>query len=197
MSSIHWGPVYKSGPFHAGLEGANGSVTDIDVTKPWTSGTNSSWQLQSDWQNGKIYSLPADAETAWYWLQEITSSVDQPLLVNITSGDGVVVFLNGREQLIRLNPNRGEVATDVLLIHLKEGKNQLLVKFFNNFRKAIDCSVGQHTQQILYKKRLESTKLDAGKLYPVSWKLHDPITPHQTLLLPNLSLEIISDIIKK
>jgi alpha-L-fucosidase len=189
-SAIHWGTVYKTGPFWSGLEGANGNVTDIDVNKPWTTDANSSWQIQPDWQNGKIYSMSAGPESAYYLLQEISSSGEQPLLIDVTGGDGVVVFVNGKEQLIHLNSNREEAAKDVILIHLKDGKNQLLVKFFNNFRKEINYSIGSHLRQIIYEKKLNPVKLESGKRYTVSWKLHNPVTPHQALLLPNLSLEI-------
>ena len=189
-SAVHWGLVYRAGPFWSGLEGSNGNVIDVDVSKPWTADANSSWQIQPDWQKGTTYSLPADAGSAYYILQEVTSPREQSLLVNISSGDGVVVFVNGKEQFIQMNPNRNETAQNILLIHLKEGKNQLLVKFFNNFRKEITCSIGPHPHQIVYEKKLNPVNLESKKLYAVSWKLHSPPTPHQALYLPNLSLEI-------
>jgi alpha-L-fucosidase len=190
-SSLKWSSAYVAGPFWSGLEGAPADVRNIDVRKPWPEGSGESWKLLTDWQMDKPYDFPADMESSYFLLQEIVSGKDQHLLINVTAGDGVVVFLNGTEKLIMLNSDRENTKKYVLLLNLKKGTNQLIVKFFNRFRKNIICSIGLHPTQTLYRRELEPVELSPDKIYPVSWKLHNPDTPHQQLPMANLSLEMI------
>ncbi len=78
---------------------------------------------------------------------------------------------------------------DWVLLNLKEGKNQLLVKCFNNFQKEAQMGIGNHVSQYLYVKKLAPVELRKGEYFPVNWKLSDPVTPHETLHLPNLVLK--------
>jgi alpha-L-fucosidase len=188
LASIQWENIYRLGPIETGFEGADGNIVDIKTDKPWPANTGHRWELQKDWQSGKLYSFTADAMTSYYLLQEIYSQTDQSVLAEITSGDGVIVFLNGKELLIHLNAAKEKTQHDILLLQLRKGKNQLVVKLFNNFHKEITFSLGQCAEQIMYSKKLNPVKLKASELYPVSWKLKNPITPHQHMLVPNLSL---------
>jgi alpha-L-fucosidase len=190
-STLAWGPQYLAGPFWSEFEGTQGDISNIDISKPWGGQHDSPWRLQANRKAGDPYSLPAELNTAYYVLQEITSPTDQPLLVGITSGDGVVVFVNGEEQLIHLNPNQKGSIHDVVLVRLRKGKNQLLVKFFNNFQKNIIGSFYPSVQQVFYKKTLEPVAFQTGKLYPVMMRLTNPVTPHQDMLVPNLSVEFV------
>ncbi|HEY8934931.1 MAG TPA: alpha-L-fucosidase [Cyclobacteriaceae bacterium] len=191
-ASIQWTNVYKLGPIETGFEGADGDLTNINTNNYWPANTNNKWELQSNWQSNKSYSLPADAMISYYLLQEINTKNDQLVLAEITSGDGVIVFLNGKELLIHLNAAKTATQHDVVFLPLKKGKNQLVVKLFNNFHKEITVALGQCAEQVMYSKKLKPVELKANTLYPVSWKLKNPLTPHQHMLTPNLSLTFSS-----
>jgi alpha-L-fucosidase len=68
------------------------------------------------------------------------------------------------------------------------GNNQLLIKVFNNFKKSIPFAINHSIPQNIYIKDLDPLMLEVNKLYPVSLKLHNPASPHQTLKLPNLEV---------
>lgn len=189
-SSLMWGPQYLAGPFWAGIEGANGEIQSIDIAQPWPRANDKPWQKQVR-NPAEPYVFPADMLTAYYILQEITTPADQPLLIDVSASDGAVVFLNGKEQLLHLNPDQKGAISDVVLLNLKRGKNQLLVKLFNNFQKNITTHIQASAQQVYYKKNLAPVTILPGKPYPISIRLTTPATPHQDMLIPNLRIELV------
>jgi alpha-L-fucosidase len=114
------------------------------------------------------------------------------MLVGITSGDGMLVALNGKQLLEHNSPDKTPQSKDILMLPLKQGKNQLLVKLFNNFQKNIPIGIDHSVPQVLYQKELPPVRLD-NTFTPVRWSLSDPATPHQTLIVPNLSLQLVNE----
>jgi alpha-L-fucosidase len=191
LSPVEWGPLYLAGPFWAGLEGSNGDTRDLDPAKLWPDNDErKAWIQQTGWRRGEVQSPPAEAMNAYYFLQEIVSPKDQALVVRITTGDGVVVFVNGEEQLTDNNPQKEKQQVNVLLIHLRKGRNQVLIKSFNNFQKQVLFSLEPHPSQLLYRKKLDPIPLKKDRISTASWRLHNPATSHQTILLQNLSLTL-------
>jgi alpha-L-fucosidase len=189
-SSLSWGPIYQSGSYYSGPGGVHGNLKDVDVTKPWPGDKGVVWEKKSDWKNNVEYEVKADKSTATYLLQEITSEKDQPVLVGITSGDAVTVSLNGQILDEHNNPFKVKMMHDVILLPLKKGKNQLIVKFYNGFEKSSTIGIATDVKQVIYHKTLKPLVVEKGRYYPVSWKLHDPLSPHTTLGLPNVRLEL-------
>ena len=187
IAGLAWGPIYLHGPQSSGIDGIHGEIASIDPTKPWGRGSKT-WE-QTNWKNNEIHTLPADRTQAWYLLQEITSPTDQQILVSITSGDGVTVLLNGKKLVLNNNPYKKESMQNVVLLDLKKGKNQLLVKVFNCFQKDVHMGIGTHVPQKIYVKKLEPINFRKGEYFPIQWKLNNPVTPHETLHLPNLKLK--------
>jgi len=189
VAGLGWGPIYLQGPLSSGIDGIHGESANIDPAKPWGRRAAKIWE-QTSWKNNEIHSLPGDLTQAWYMLQEITSPVDQQILVSVTSADAVTVLLNGKTLVLHNNPFKKESIQDVVLLDLKKGKNQLLVKVFNCFQKEALMGISIDVPQRLFIKKLETVNLNKGEYFPVYWKLAHPVTPHETLNLPNLRLMI-------
>ncbi|MGY4383112.1 alpha-L-fucosidase [Pedobacter sp. UYP24] len=187
-ATITWGPLYQAGFYYSGPGGAHGNLKDVNVSKPWPGNDNKPWELKSSWKNDETYTVTMDRNSATYLLQEITSETDQPYLVGVTSGDAVTVSLNGQVLAEHNNPFKVKEMKDIILLHLKKGKNQLIVKYYNGFKKSSNISIDTKVKQIWYKKELKTLTMEKGRYYPISWKLHDPFSPHTTLGLPNLIL---------
>ncbi|MDR1171317.1 MAG: alpha-L-fucosidase [Bacteroidales bacterium] len=187
IAGMGWGPIYLQGPLPSGIGGIHGESADIDPTQPWGR-AGKAWERTS-WKNNETYVMPGDLTQAWYMLQEITSPVDQQILVSVTSADAVTALLNGEILVLHNNPYKKENMQDVALLDLKKGKNQLLVKCFSNFQKEVRMGIATHVPQHIYVKKLEPVKFRKGKYFPVNWKLGNPVTPHETLHLPNLRLK--------
>jgi alpha-L-fucosidase len=188
-AGVNWGTIYQSGSLYSGPGGVHGNLKDIDVNKPWPGDKDSVWEKRADWKNGENRELKVERNTATYLLQEIIADTDQPYLVGITSGDAVTVSLNGQILDEHNNPFKLKMMNDVILLPLKKGKNQLIVKFYNGFEKTTTIGIDNKVKQIIYHKDLKPLTVEKGKYYLLSWQLHNPLSPHTTLGLPNVRLE--------
>ncbi|TDQ09878.1 alpha-L-fucosidase [Pedobacter metabolipauper] len=189
-AAITWGPLYQSGSFYSGVGGVHGNLSQISIDKPWPNAKSPLWEKKTDWKNNETYEVNADKNSATYLLQEISSESDQSCLVGITSGDGVTVSLNGIILAEHNNPFKERSLKDVVLLPLKKGINKLVVKYYNGFQKSSVIGIANDVEQVMYHKALKPISVEKGKYYPVSWQLHKPFSPHTTLGLPNLSLEL-------
>jgi len=187
-STISWGPLYQSGFYYSGVGGVHGNLKDIAVNKPWPNSNSEAWAKKEKWKNGEVHEIQVEREVATYLLQEIVSEKDQSYLIGITSGDGVTVALNGTIIAEHNNPFKEKMLKDVILLQLKKGKNQLVVKFYNGYQKNMVIGIDNKAAQVMYAKKLKPLQFEAGKFYPFSWQLHKPLSPHTTLGLFNASI---------
>lgn len=185
-----WGKIYQSGSYYSGPGGVHGNLKNIDLGKPWPNGDSPVWQLKADWKNNAVYEVEADKSSATYLLQEIESDRDQTYAIGVTSGDAVTVALNGQVLDEHNNPLKVRSMSDIILLPLKKGKNQLIVKFYNGFQKSSTIGIATDVKQVIYRKELKPISVEKGQYYPISWKLHHPYSPHTTLGLPNVRLEL-------
>ncbi|MGE7773347.1 alpha-L-fucosidase [Chitinophaga sp. NPDC101104] len=192
IARLQTGPIHILGPLYSGPGGTHGSLAQVDFSKPWPRQDGKSWVAHPEWKNGTEYAIdakrPAGAMTAHYLLQEITAPSAQNVLVKLTSGDGIMVFLNGRQLLIQNNPFRKDKLDHHVLLPLQAGKNQLTVKLFNYFLNAVPFNIDFNVPQVVYHLELPEVRMQKGTYFPVSWQLHNPSTPHDEMGLPNLKL---------
>lgn len=191
-AGLQWGPMYSAGPFWSGIDGTHGSVKDIDPAKPWPNNDSKAWTLHNDWQNDALIKWDADRSVAQYILQEITTAKAGSYLVGFTSGDGVAVYLNGEEQVLHNNPERGGVATEVVLLSLKAGRNQLVVKSYSRFAKQSVVAINRNVPQVLYVQSLDVVVKGNGKVETCEIREADPVSVHRNLRMPNLAVVIDS-----
>jgi alpha-L-fucosidase len=191
-SHLQWGPMYSAGPFWSGIDGTHGSVKDIDPAKPWPNKDNQAWMLHADWKNDALIKMTGDRSVACYILQEITADKAGDYLVGFSSGDGIGVYLNGEEQLLHNNPERGGQQNEVLLLSLKAGKNQLVAKFYNRFAKEMVVGINKDVPQVLYVQPLEATVKGGSKAATIVIREANPVSVHRNLRMPNLAVVIDS-----
>ncbi|WP_420155467.1 alpha-L-fucosidase [Siphonobacter sp.] len=180
---LTWGPIYLNQVANTGIGWT--SVIPIDPSRSW-SASGKPWQA-TDWKKGEAHQLPAQPSQSWFILQEITADKAQPVLVDIRSGDAVGVWLNGQPLLLHNNPEKTDSTRDVVLLKIRPGTNQLLVKLYNRYHDQVPVFISDQVPQVMYRKRLQRIKLEPSNT--LSWQLHEPPTPHRDLQLPNLSLE--------
>jgi len=188
IQSLTMQPVYIQGPMWSSIEGSEGEIGQIDLAKPWPDNNGKLWTIADEGNDSEVFLFPAGLNTAYYCFQQIESANKQRILVRITSGDALVVWINGVEKYIHNNPFKHERINHFLVLDLERGKNQLVVKLFNHFHKAIPFRIDYAIPQVLYRKKLADIQLKKDALFPVSWKLHAPFTPHEDMGIPNLEL---------
>lgn len=184
--AIIWGDIYfSSAEQWSTIENMPADIENIDLSKPFG---NLSWD-KSNILNNETFEFEGGLMRSYYVLQEITSVKDQKMIVAITSGDGVVIALNGRIQVVHGNLQKNEIE-DIVVLDLKKGVNQLFVKVFTNFQKETKFMINNLQNQHLYKKDLPSQKLSKNTYFTVSWMAIDPLVIHETLNYSNVKLEI-------
>lgn len=188
-ADVRFGTMYSQGLLRSNLGGVQGDLNHIDISKPWAAKNGLAWQAHPEYKNGQVYKLSAEMLNAYYVLQEIESSGEQDLLVKFTAGDGIMVFLNGTRLYINNNPKKTETITHTVLLPLKSGKNQLVLKSFNNFNKELAFGIDYAVPQRVYRKKLPVMEWRINQYVPVSWEADKPETPHNELGLPNLWLQ--------
>lgn len=188
VANLQWGPMYSAGPFWSGINGTHGSVKDIDPAQPWPNKDHKAWTLQSGWQNDAVIKLPGDRSVARYILQEITTTQAGDYLIGFTSGDGIAVYLNGEEQVVHNNPERGGQQSEVLLLSLKAGKNQLVVKYYSRFAKELVMGINRQVPQVLYEQVLDIPVKGNGKVETCVIREANPVSVHRNLRMPNLAV---------
>lgn len=188
--ALQWGPMYSAGPLRSWIDNVHGDIHNVDPSRPWPDANSSAWTRHDDWKNDALIPLGDNRSRAVYVLQEITAPAAGDYLVGFTSGDGIVVFFNGEEQIVHNNPERGGTQREVLLLSLKAGKNQLVVKFYNRFSKSPVFGINRNVPQVMYTQPL-SVNLPAQ---PVKAELRDAkaVSPHRNLRMPNLAIAIDS-----
>ena len=188
LVGLVFGSIYMQGPFSSGINGVHGERENIDPTKPWQIRNGKVWE-QTGLKNNELFTCEGERAQAWYMLQEINSPTDRQILVSVTSGDAMMVLLDGKTLVTHNNLFKKDMMEDVVLLDLKKGKNQLLVKCYNNYQKIVRMGIGTNVPQQIYIKKLEPVNFFKNEYFPISWKLDNPVTPHETLNLPNLRLK--------
>jgi alpha-L-fucosidase len=189
-ASLQWGPIYSTSSFPSYIDGANGSVKDVNPDQPWPGDKDQPWTKHSDWKNDEVLKIPSDRgrSRAAYLLQEITAPKAGDYLVGFTSGDGIGVFLNGEEQVLHNNPARGTTGSEVALLSLKEGKNQLIVKYYNRFAKEITAGINRNVPQVMYVQPVDLKLKGNGSVETAEIRQANPVSIHRNLRMPNLSV---------
>lgn len=187
--SLEWGDFYVSEPIEwKAIDELPANIENIDTNLPID---GKKW-MKTDWSDNENipYYLDGDLMTNYYVLREITSKKDQQIVVEITSGDGVVIAFNGQIMVSHGNMQKKEKVKDVVVLNLKKGKNQLFIKLFNNYQKQTPFMIGTLIPQRIYKKELSPIKIEEGVYLPISWKEKNPLSVHETLNYTNLHLDL-------
>lgn len=182
--AVKWEKSYLAGPFYEGIDEINSDKPLLDMGEKWK---NNPWIENA--RPGKL-KLPAERMECYYYAQKIIADKEVSVLIKLTSADGIAVALNGEELLLHNNDKRTGEKQDVVLLHLKKGANQLLIKSNNMFQQHVVIEVDRNIPQRLYRKTLEPISINKGKIYPLSWALQRPLTMHETMNMPNLSLDL-------
>ncbi|HVI43832.1 MAG TPA: alpha-L-fucosidase [Chitinophaga sp.] len=188
-AALKWGPMYYAGTYRTGIDGVHGDIQQIDPAKPWG---KKSWTLRADLKNDELHEQQGDRELGWYALQEIDAPAAGNYLVGFTSGDGIAVYFNGEEQLVQNNPERGSTQQSLLLLPFRQGKNQLLVKFYSRFAKTASWAVNRNVPQVLYTQTLPVKTTGGAQLQHCEIREAHPESVHRHLRMPNLSI-VMSD----
>jgi alpha-L-fucosidase len=191
FDDLTFGPLYVNGPHTSRIDGRDWMQDDIDLNRPWPSDNGSKWEV-AEGGSGTMLTKPAGRNINWFLMQQIESESESDLLVRLERMDGVQVVLNGEEIYVHNNPHKEEIKTDLVMLPLRQGANELVVKFYNRFGREISFSLDYDLPQTGYHKKLDEIELPGTPGQRLIWQEHDPVSIHSNLAMPNLRLEMTS-----
>ena len=129
--------------------------------------------------------LPVNIIEDYYLLQTVESPKEQDILLDVAAGNGIELFVNGTSVMKHLNPYRCKYREEKVLVHLKKGTNQLVLRAYNRFEKETTLMLRPSLEQVIYKQSLVlSTPTDRVKV-----RRTDLATQHTDTELHNLQVK--------
>ena len=182
-----WGNRYSFTPYQSDFEGSPGPIVSIlDPNSGWGRNKERKWNLITGWENGVVVSKDSKPMESLFILQEINADQDQNQLIELQSGSGVMVWLNG-ENLVKHNNSKGsDLNREIVLLPLKPGKNQLLIKFYNRSDYQLSYGINNSIPQTIYRQKLSPQ--DFSRVNHCELKLYKPESEHQPIRMNNVRI---------
>jgi alpha-L-fucosidase len=193
FADLKFGVVYVNGPHSSRIDRKTGMENNIDTGQRWPSANGPRWERTAA-RAGDILKRPVRRNHCWYAYQVIESMKDSELMISMVRTDGVQVFLNGEEIYVHNNPMKKEQMEDILRLSLNQGRNELLVKFYNRFDREMAFSLNHKIPQAEYRMQLEDISFPGTTGQGISWYLDNPVSVHSNMAMPNLRLELHEDL---
>lgn len=181
IRGIVWGKVYEKET--GGVLGRQPS----EVLQPEPL-EEKGWRECDGFEAGKKMERACPERRSLLLLQEIESECAQDVLVEVGSGNGVQVFLNGECLAMHTSPRNIPYNKEVVLLPLKKGKNRLFVKLYNRFEKVLYFSLECSPRQQMYELALSPFELKAGNLHSCFVRLANPESPNSDMRLNNIKV---------
>ena len=184
-NTVTWnGLYYRSG------RGVFGYIEEEDglLISPET--LKASWELVDNFNYGEKQELKLRTRGSVLFVQEIESSKEQTIAVEVGSGNAVYMLLNGEYLTAHFSPERKAWQTETVLLPLKKGNNQLVIKYFNRFEDKLNYSIQPMDSWKVYSQQLQPVVLDKGKIHKVWMKLAEPNSKVSPLRLNNVEIKV-------
>ena len=129
--------------------------------------------------------LPVNIIEDYYLMQTVESPKEQDILLDVAAGNGIELFVNGASVMKHLNPYRCKYREEKVLVHLKKGTNQLVLRAYNRFEKETTLMLRPSLEQVIYKQSVVlNTPTDRVKV-----RRTDLATQHTDTELHNLRVK--------
>ena len=141
---IVWGKQYICGPDEKMFHAPHTIMTDIKNPPV----ENSAWK---EITIGK-HTFDAKPKDTYYVMQNIESPREQNIIIDAGAGNGIEIYLNGKSIMKHLNPYGCKFRTEKVLLPLKKGNNQIVMRIYNRFEKNISYILCPSKEQTIYKQ---------------------------------------------
>ncbi len=183
-NSVTWGKLYRKPG-----RGVFGNVEEEGEASVDVHGENSRWKWVEDFKFGESYSQKVVPRQSTVFLQEIESRKAQTIAIEVEYGNAIYVVLNGNYISAHFSPQRIKAQKEIILLPLKKGQNQLVIKLYNGYEKEFSYKITPLEQWTVYTQKLLPMKLDTGKdFHSLSIRDANPISKVAPLRLNNISI---------
>ncbi len=156
---------------------SSGKMPDGQVVIPWTETSQSRVTIEG---------RPFDT---MYMMETITSPCTQDIVLEVGAGNGVDLFVNGLSVMKHLNPFRCSYREEKVLVTLKKGENQIVLRSYNRNERVLESMIRVAADQTVYRLTLGKDDFHAGKSHRISLTRTDCSSRHADSELHNLRLE--------
>ena len=182
--NIVWGNVYTKP-----ARGVFGAIpAESRGTNPETA--DSKWEKIENFTYGQIQEIPVQERQGILLLQEIESGKAQEILIEAGSGNGIMIFLNGEKLNAHISQKGNDYYREIVLLPLKAGKNQLLIKLYNRFEKKLRYSLNPEIPQTVYEQNIPAFSLQKGQTHHISLQLAEPAFKNSAMRLNNIEIKL-------
>jgi len=184
LNSVIWGKVFRKpgrGVF-GNMEEEGVASVDLNTMGP-------EWEVVDNFQEGMIYTEEIQPRESVILLHEIESSRQQTAAVEITSGNGAYILLNGEYITAHLSPARISKQKELLLLPLRKGFNQLIIKYYNGFDETFSYGVNPLSAWKIYSQKLTPVTLDKKEDHTVWLRSGDATSSVSPLRLNNVKIK--------
>ena len=177
-SKTTWGKRYVCGPEFNLFDHASTINTNLDKV-PLRKGGE--WKEMTE----EKITLPVNIIEDYFMMQTVESPKEQDILLDVAAGNGIELFVNGVSVMKHLNPYRCKYREEKVLVHLKKGTNQLVLRAYNRFEKETTLMLRPSLEQVIYKQSVVlDTPTDRVKV-----RRTDLATQHTDTELHNLRVK--------
>ena len=148
----------------------------------------SQWKKVDDFEYGVTQTEPIAPRQSVVLLQEIESTADQTVAVEITSGNAVYMVLNGRYLTAHFSPSRLKSQTEIILLPLKKGMNQLVIKYYNGYETALSYGIKPLNEWTIYRCKLTPVRLGKEVTHIFALRAAHPESKVAPLRMSNVSV---------
>ena len=184
-NSVKWGNLYEK----AG-RGVFGFVEEENREAVNFSVENWDWQPVTGFAYGELQAKRAEPRQSLVLLQEIESDRAQDVAVEIASGNAVYMILNGKYLTAHFSPRRIAYQQEIVVLPLKKGKNQLVIKFYNGFEQELRYSLKPLPEWKVYQQGLAPGTLRENAPLRVSLRDAEPISQVAPLRMNNVRIKL-------
>ena len=146
-SKTTWGKRYVCGPEFNLFDHASTINTNLDKV-PLRKGGE--WKEMTE----EKITLPVNIIEDYFMMQTVESPKEQDILLDVAAGNGIELFVNGVSVMKHLNPYRCKYREEKVLVHLKKGTNQLVLRAYNRFEKKTSFMLRPSSEQVIYKQNV-------------------------------------------
>lgn len=148
---------------------------------------NKTWRKVEHFHYGQMLEIDLQPRRSMLLLQEIVADSTLRVAVKIGGGNGVYILLNGEYITAHCQPSRPEYHEEIVVLPLKKGVNQLIIKHYNRFAPSLQYSLQLLDEYKLYKMFLPSIPSHKD-IYSVRLRATKPTSKVEPLMMNNVEL---------
>lgn len=183
--SLNWGKTYRKPG-----RGVFGNVEEEGIERVDLNISESKWSEISDFKLGEVYSEAIIERESIIFLQEVESAKEQTVAVEIRGGNAMYILLNGEYITAHFSPERLSVQQEIVLLPIKKGVNQLIIKYYNGFDREFTYSIKPLYEWQQYSMRIPAINVKRKGIHSISLRSADAISSVSPLRMNNIKIKL-------